>query len=100
MSENAVSAAGTLPATKKTERKVKAGALASYVAAAVGLAVLSTSATDLIDGWPDWVEVLVYPLVPAALSWLTGYVTKNRPGYLSPSTVAAATRWAQGKLAH
>lgn len=98
MSENAAPA--TKKTERKTERKVRAGALASYVAAAVGLAVLSTSATDLIDGWPDWVEVLAYPLVPALLSWLTGYVTKNRPGYLSPSTVAAATRWAQGKLAH
>lgn len=93
-------AENTATATKKTERKVRAGALASYVAAAVGLALLSTSATDLVHGLPDWAEVLAYPLVPAALSWLTGYVTKNRPGYLSPSTVAAATRWAQGKLSH
>lgn len=82
---------GPQPSPGRVEQKTKFGAYATYAAAFVVFAVLTNTATDL-SFLPDWVETIIYPLVPAAASWLGSYLTSHKPGRLSRSALAAAHR--------
>lgn len=60
------------------ETKVKAASIASYLGLVALLAVLNgVSDTNLVTGLPDVVEVLVAPMIPAAISLVAGYVAKH-----------------------
>ena len=74
----------------KPETKVKLASLATYIASTAGLALLGIYATDYSDSLPDWLEAVLYPLVPALAALLTGYQAKNKPADLSDSTLDAA----------
>lgn len=70
------------PAPKKPiEKKVTWSAAGAYLAGLVGLAVLQLVGADptLISGMPDWLEAIILPMVPAAISFLTGYNAKHTP---------------------
>jgi hypothetical protein len=71
------------------ETKTKAGALATYAGAFVLFAILTNTATDL-SFLPDWVETLIYPLIPALASFLGSYLKSHKPGQLSLSARRAA----------
>jgi predicted lysophospholipase L1 biosynthesis ABC-type transport system permease subunit len=71
------------------ETKTKAGALAAYVGAFVLFAVLTNTATDL-SFLPDWVETIIYPLIPAIVAFLGAYLKSHKPGQLSQSARYAA----------
>lgn len=86
------------PAKGKTEWKVKASALAAYLAALAGSVVLSATATDYVHALPDWLENIVYPAVVAAVSLLAGRAARTKPGYLSPSTIDAVKAWLEARL--
>lgn len=81
------------PARGKTEWKVKASALATYLVALAGSIVLSTTVTDYVHALPDWAENIAYPAVVAAASLLAGRAAQTRPDYLSPSTIDAVKTW-------
>jgi hypothetical protein len=62
------------------ESKVKAAATWSYLGLVALLAVLNgVSDTNLVTGLPDVVEVLVAPIIPAAIGLVAGYVAKHTP---------------------
>lgn len=71
------------------EEKTKAGAIAAYVGAFILFAVLTNSSTDLTF-LPDWAETIIYPLLPAAVSFLASYLKSHKPGRLSLSAHRAA----------
>lgn len=73
------------------EEKTKVGAIATYLGAFALFALLTNTATDL-SFLPDWLETLAYPLVPAAASFLGGYLKRHKPGKLSRSALEAARR--------
>lgn len=75
---------GPEPGPGKVEEKTKAGAYVSYVGAFLLFALLTNTSTDL-SFLPDWLEVAVYPLIPAAASFLGSYLKSHRPGRLSLS---------------
>ncbi|KPC65044.1 hypothetical protein, partial [Streptomyces chattanoogensis] len=57
------------------ESKVKAASIASYLGLLALLAILNgVSDTNLVAGLPDVVEVLVAPIIPAAVALVAGYV--------------------------
>lgn len=69
------------------ERKVTWSAVWTYLASLAGLAVLNgVSDTNLIAGLPDVVEVLVAPILPAAIGLVAGYVTSHTPRPDLPSS--------------
>lgn len=60
------------------ETKVKAAATWSYLGLVALLAVLNgVSDTNLVSGLPDVVEVLVAPIIPAAIGLVAGYLAKH-----------------------
>lgn len=62
------------------ETKVKAASVATYLGLAALLAVLNGIAdTNLVSGLPDVIEVLVAPVIPAAIALVAGYVTRHTP---------------------
>lgn len=62
------------------ERKVTAATLAAYLAGLAGLAVVNGIAdADLIAALPDLLEMMLAPLIPAAATFLAGYVTRHTP---------------------
>ena len=62
------------------EKKVAWAAVWSYLAGLAGLAILNGVAdTNLISGLPDTVEVLVAPILPAAIGLVAGYVARHTP---------------------
>ena len=75
-------------ATKKTEPKVTAATVGSYVAGFLALLItnLATgSDNELISATiPDWLEAILDPLIPALVAFLSGYQAKHqwrvRPG--------------------
>ncbi len=70
------------PATPKApiEAKVKAATAATYLGLVVLLAFLNgVSDSNLIGELPDLVEVLVAPVLPAAITLVAGYVTRHTP---------------------
>jgi drug/metabolite transporter superfamily protein YnfA len=73
------------------EAKTKAGAYAAYAGAFVLFAILTSTATDL-SFLPDWVETILYPLVPAIVAFLGSYMKSHEPGKLSLSAIRAARR--------
>lgn len=73
------------------ESKTKAGALSAYAGAFVLFAILTSTATDL-SFLPDWLETLLYPLVPALVAFLGSYLKSHQPGQLSLSALKAARR--------
>jgi hypothetical protein len=82
---------GPQPMPGPVETKTKAGALGAYAGAFVLLAVLTNTTTDL-SFLPDWLETLVYPLLPTVVAFLAAYVKKHKPGQLSLSARRAAGR--------
>lgn len=87
-----------IPITKKTEWKVQAATLATYLGALAGSVFLSTTATDYVHALPDWAENLAYPAVLAGVTWLTGRAAKTKPGYISASTADAVEKAIRGKM--
>src|SRR5258707_6500115 len=85
MSETSISLP-VIPITNKTEWKVKAAALATWLVALAGSVVLSGTSTDYVHALPDWVESIIYPSLLAGITYLTGRATKTRPDYISAST--------------
>jgi uncharacterized membrane protein YhdT len=77
------------PPAGAVEEKTKAGAIAAYVAAFVLFAVLTSSSTDLTS-LPDWLETIIWPLLPALVSFLASYLKSHKPGKLSLSAKRAA----------
>ncbi len=75
---------GPQPGPGRVEEKTKVGAYATYAGAFVLFAILTNTATDL-SFLPDWLETLVYPLVPAAASWVGSYLKSHKPGRMSVS---------------
>lgn len=74
-------------ATPTIEGKVKAAAVASYLGLVALLAILNGVAdTNLVSALPDVVEVLVAPILPAAIALVAGYVTKHTPRPDLPSS--------------
>lgn len=83
-----------LPApASRTEWKVRAAALATYVVSLAGVVLLDTTVTDYVHALPDWLESVIYPMIPALGALLAGRAAKTRPDYLSPSTVTAVQDW-------
>ncbi len=70
------------------EAKTKAGAVAAYVGAFLLFAVLTSTATDL-SFLPDWLETLVYPVIPAVGALLGSYLQRHKPGQMSLSAYRA-----------
>lgn len=77
----------------KTEVKVKAATIGAYLASTAGLIFLSNTATDFVKALPDWAETIVYPMIPAAITYLAGYQAKSKAGALAQSTIDAARAW-------
>lgn len=78
-----------IPPAGPVEEKTKAGAIAAYVGAFVVFAVLTNSSTDLTF-LPDWLETIIYPLLPALISFLASWLKSHKPGRLSLSARRAA----------
>lgn len=77
--------------TGPVESKTTAASYAAYAGAFVLFAILTSTATDL-SFLPDWLETIVYPLVPALVALLGGYMKNHKPGQLSDSALRAARR--------
>lgn len=84
----------------KVETKVKAATFGAYLASTAGLIFLSTTATDLVKSLPDWLEVIVYPVIPGAIAFLSGYQAKSKAGSLARSTIDAARSWVGSRMPH
>lgn len=76
-------------ATGPVEAKTKAGAIATYLAAFALFAVLTNTSTDLTF-LPDWLETLIYPLLPTLVGFLASWLKAHKPGQLSASALRAA----------
>lgn len=76
----------------KTELKVKAASLATFVAALAAQTFLASTATDYVHALPDWLEVPAYSLLLTAVTYVSGYATRNKPAHLAPSTITAVQR--------
>jgi hypothetical protein len=63
------------------ETKVKASTAASYLATVAGLAVLEAvnGSPLLLSPLPDWIEPVILGLVPAVLTFLSGWLSKHTP---------------------
>lgn len=63
------------------EKKVKAATVGSYLGAVAVLAVLYAVKGDLtlIDFLPSWVQAIVVPLVPTAITAVSGYKADHTP---------------------
>lgn len=66
---------------KPIEKKVTTSAIAAYLGVMVLLQILGAVSGNplLIDGLPDWLEAIIIPVIPAAITFLTGYQTKHTP---------------------
>lgn len=71
------------------EEKTKFGAYVSYAGAFVLFTLLTSTTTDL-SFLPDWLETVLYPLVPALASLAGSYYKTHKPGKLSLSALRAA----------
>lgn len=62
------------------EKKVTVATLASYLGGLALLAILNGVAdTDLVASLPDAVEVFIAPMIPTAVTFIAGYVTRHTP---------------------
>lgn len=85
-----VHAALSLPsASKVTEWKVKAGALASFAATLAVGTLLEVRGPEFIETLPDVTKVFAGALLVAASSWWSGRMARTAPSALSPSTIEA-----------
>lgn len=81
-----MSSFNTAPAPK-VETKVKAASIFSYFGLLALLAILNgVTDTNLVAGLPDWIEVLVAPVIPAAVGLVAGYVASHTPRPDLPSS--------------
>lgn len=87
-----------IPVSNKTEWKVKAAALATWLAALAGSIVLSSTGTDYVHALPDWAENIVYPSLLAGITYLTGRAAKTKPDYISASTAEAVEKAIAARL--
>lgn len=87
-----------VPVKGKTEWKVKAAALGTWLAALAGSIALSTTATDYVEALPDWIENIIYPALVAGVSLLSGRAARTKPDYLSPSTIEAVETWLRQRM--
>lgn len=87
-----------IPVKGKTEWKVKAAALGTYLATLAGSIFLSTTATDYVHALPDWLENVIYPALIAGVSLLSGRAARTKPDYLSPSTIEAVEAWLRRRM--
>ncbi len=89
------------PGGTKTELKVKLASWAAFGASLAGLTVLEWVATDLVpalpSGW-NWAVPIVGAALTAAVTWVTGYNTRNRPDGLSQSTIDGIREWMRRRL--
>ena len=70
----------TQPTSAPVEKKVTAATIGSYLGFAALLAVLNGVAdANLVTALPDVVEVLVAPMIPAAITLVAGYVARHTP---------------------
>jgi hypothetical protein len=88
----------SIPTSNKTEWKVKAATLATYLGALAGSIFLSTTATDYVHALPDWAENVIYPALLAGITLLSGRAAKTKPDYISPSTAEAIERELRRRL--
>ncbi|PRX66090.1 hypothetical protein B0I32_106226 [Nonomuraea fuscirosea] len=74
--------------TRPVETKVKAMTLTAYLSGVAGMAILQTvaDAPSLIAFLPDWVEAVILPLVPTALSAVAGWKARHTPRPDLPDT--------------
>jgi len=79
------------PSAGPVEEKTKAGAIAAYVGAFTLFAILTSTETDLTV-LPDWLETIIYPLLPALVGFLGSYLKSHKPGRMSLSGQRAARR--------
>lgn len=61
------------------ESKVKWAAFGTFVGSVAATAVLQAIDADhsLIEVFPDWLEAVVIPLLPTAISWVAGWRAKH-----------------------
>jgi hypothetical protein len=84
-----------LPATPvvpgQPTRKVTAASVGTWLGGVALLAILQAVGAHplVLPGLPDWVDVLVAPLVPAAVAFVSGYVTKHAPNDVQLPTTGA-----------
>lgn len=86
-----------------TELKVRVAAAATFVATLAGWVLLESDAvTDLVHRLPDPVQPVGAAFVLAGVAWFSGRVKRNKPEYISDSTIEAVReRLArQGKELH
>jgi hypothetical protein len=68
------------PPKRPIEIKVKVATVATYLGSLAALAVLNgITSTNLVAGLPDVIEVFVAPLIPAAITLVSGYVARHTP---------------------
>lgn len=87
-----------VPTSGKTELKVRAATLGTFLAALAGSIFLSTTATDYVHALPDWLENIIYPALLAGVSFLSGRAKSTKPDYLSPSTIEAVETWLRRRM--
>lgn len=87
-----------IPSKGKTEWKVKAATLGTYLVTLAATIFLSTTATDFVHALPDWLESIVYPALVAVVTLLSGRAARTRPDALSPSTIEAVEKWLRERM--
>jgi hypothetical protein len=66
------------------EHKVKVSTAGAYIAGVVGLAVVSSlTPANVIPFLPAWASALVAPLLPAAVTFASGWIAKHTPRTVS-----------------
>lgn len=80
-------------AKSPVEKKVTWSTVGAYIASLVMLAILNAVGNDngLISGLPDWLEDILLPLIPAAISFLSGWSAKHTPRPDLPASGASAS---------
>jgi len=70
-----------IPEKAPVEAKVKAATLATYLGSVGVLAVLQAVSGDLslIAFLPDWLETILVPLVPTAITAVSSYKADHTP---------------------
>lgn len=67
-----------LPGEKTPESKVTAATLASYLLGVGGLVVVEAAANvNVLPFLPDWLQVLVAPLIPAVAAAVAGWLAPH-----------------------
>lgn len=77
-----VNPAPTPAPSKKVDRKVKLATFASYLAGVALLAIVGgiQGHLDVItSAFPAWIDVIITPIIPTAITFITGYVTSHTP---------------------